>query len=201
MIRVMIVEEMDMLRGALSAILASENDIEVVAQYASDEEAFASTHAHRPDVTVMGVPQCDEDGLAAARKLRERMPQCGILVLTARQTVDGLRHVLSAGLRGFLDQDVPPSHLIEAVRKIAAGDWAIDPVLAVATLHPDRNPLTRRQREVLRLAGAGLPAAEIAKQLFLSPGTVRNYLSAAVRKTDSRTILEAIRRAEQAGWL
>lgn len=201
MIRVMIVEEMDLLRGALAAILASENDIDVVAQYASGEEAVAATHAHRPDVTVMGVPRCDEDGLAMARRLREELPECGILVLTARRTVDGLRRVLSARLRGFLDQDVPPSHMVEAVRKIAAGDWAIDPVLAVATLQPDRNPLTPRQREVLRLAAAGLPAVEIAQQLFLSPGAVRNYRSAAIRRTGSRTLLEAIRRAEQAGWL
>ncbi len=201
MIRVMIVEDIDLVRGALAAVLSHESDIEVVAQLAASDDVLGAGRLHRPDVTVIGVVRCDPAGLRVARELYQQRPEHQVLVLTPQRTAEALRHVLAAGLRGFLDNDAPPSQLVESVRLVATGEWVIDPVLAAATLHQASNPLSARQRDVLRLAAAGMPAAEIARQLYLSPGTVRNYLSAAIRRTGARNLLEAVRYAEQAGWL
>jgi two-component system, NarL family, response regulator DesR len=200
-IRVMVIEDIDLVRGALAAVLASEKDMEVVAQLAWSDDVLAAVRAHKPDVTLIAVARCDPPGLRIPRQIRAELPDNQVLVLTPHRTAEALRHVLDAGLRGFLDNDTPPSHLVESVRRVAAGDWVIDPVLAVAALHADTNPLSQRQRDVLRLAGAGMPAAEIARELYLSPGTVRNYLSAAIRKTGCRNLMEAVRHAERLGWL
>jgi two-component system, NarL family, response regulator DesR len=200
-IRVMIIEDMDLVRGALAAVLSSQQDMAVVAQLSASDDALAAARANKPDVTVVDVARCDPPGLQVARQLHQELPDHQVLVLTPQRTAEAMRHVLDAGLRGFLNNDTPPSQLVESVRRIAAGEWVIDPVLAMAALHAEANPLTARQRDVLRLAGTGVPAAEIARQLFLSPGTVRNYLSAAIRKTGARNLMEAVRHAERAGWL
>jgi two-component system, NarL family, response regulator DesR len=200
-IRAMIVEDIDPVRGALAAVLSSEEDMEVVAQLAASGDVLAAARAHRPDVTVIDVDRSDPEGLRIPRQLREEQPENQVLVLITQRTAEGLRHVLDAGLRGFLDKYTPPSQLVESVRRVAAGDWVIDPVLAVAALHADENPLSPRQRDVLRLVDAGVPVRGIARQLFLSPGTVRNYMSAAVRKTGTRSLMDAVRHAERAGWL
>jgi two-component system, NarL family, response regulator DesR len=197
-IRVMIVEDIDLVRGALAAVLSSEKDLEVVAQLAGSDDVLGAARQHRPEVTVIDVARCDPAGLEIPRRLSD---QGHVLVLTPQRTAEALRQVLDAGLRGFLDKDTPPSELVNSVRRVAAGDWVIDPALAAATLHTRQNPLTPRQREVLRLASAGTPATEIAQHLFLSPGTVRNYLSAAIRNIGARNLLEAIKRAEESGWL
>jgi two-component system, NarL family, response regulator DesR len=200
-IRVMIVEDIDLVRGALAAVLSSEKDIEVVAALAASGDVLAAARKHQPDVTVIDVPRCDPAGLRLPRLLCQELPENRVVVLSPQRTAEALRHVLAAGLRGFLDNDTPPRELVESVRRVAAGEWVIDPVLAAATLHMAPIPLSERQRDVLRLAGAGLPATEIARRLFLSPGTVRNYLSVAIRKTGARNLLEAVRHAEEAGWL
>jgi two-component system response regulator DesR len=201
MIRVMVVEDIDLVRGALAAVLSSEKDLEVVAQLAGTDDVLAAARERKPDVAVIDIARCDPPGLLIPQQLHKELPDCQVLVLTPQRTAEALRHVLGAGLRGFLNNDTPPRQLVESVRRIAAGEWVIDPVLALAALHGEANPLTLRQRDVLRLAGAGVPAAEIARQLFLSPGTVRNYLSAAIRKTGTRNLMEAIRHAERSGWL
>lgn len=201
MIRVMIVEDIDLVRGALAAVLSSEDDMEVVAQLAASGDVLGAARAHRPDVTVIDVARCDPAGLEIPRRLAEERPDNHVLVLTPQRTAEALRHVLDAHLRGFLDRDTPPSELVKSVRLAAAGDWVIDPALAAATLQPKENPLTPRQRQVLKLASAGAPSTEIAQQLYLSPGTVRNYLSAAVRNIGARNLLEAVQRAERSGWL
>jgi two-component system response regulator DesR len=200
-IRIMIVEDIDLVRGALAAVLSSENDMEVVAQLGGSDDVLAAARAYSPDVTVIGVPRCDPAGLRIPRQIHAELPDNQILVLTPHRTAEALRHVLDAGLRGLVDNDAAPSHLVESVRRVAAGEWVIDPDLAVAALHGGSNPLTPRQRDVLRLAGTGMPAAEIARQLYLSPGTVRNYLSTAIRKTGCRNVVEAVRQAERLGWL
>jgi two-component system response regulator DesR len=200
-IRVMIIEDIDLVRGALAAVLSSEKDMEVVAQLAASDDVLAAARAHKPDVTLIAVARCDPPGLQIPRQIRAELPENQVLVLTPHRTAEALRHVLDAGLRGFLNNDTPPSQLTESVRRVAAGEWVIDPVLAVAALHTGTNPLSQRQRDVLRLAGAGMPTAEIARQLYLSPGTVRNYLSVAIRKTGCRNLMEAVRHAERLGWL
>jgi two-component system response regulator DesR len=200
-INVMIVENMDLLRGALAAVLASEDDMDVVAQLALSDDVLAAAREHHPDVVIVDVERCDPDGLALARQVRVEQPDCQVLALTTQRTAEALRHILDARIRGFLDKDTPPSQLVESVRRIASGEWVIDPLLAVAALHPDDNPLTARQREVLRLAADGVPSGEIAQRLFLSAGTVRNYLSAAIRKIGAQNLMEAIHLAKKAGWL
>jgi two-component system response regulator DesR len=200
-IHIMIVENMHLLRGALAAVLASESDLEVIAELAPDDNVLAIARTCRPDVVVIDVERCDPNGLALPRQIRGELPDCQILALTSQRSADALRHVLDAQIRGFLDKDTPPSQLVASVRRIAAGEWVIDPQLAVAALHPDDNPLTARQREVLRLAADGVPSSEIAQRLFLSAGTVRNYLSAAIRKIGAQNLLEAIHLARKSGWL
>jgi two-component system response regulator DesR len=200
-IHIMIVESMHLLRGALAAVLASESDLEVVAELAPDDNVLAIARKCHPDVVVIDVERCDPNGLALPRQIRGELPNCQILALTTQRSSDALRHVLDAQIRGFLNKDTPPRQLVESVRRIAAGEWVIDPLLAVAALHPDDNPLTARQREVLRLAADGFPSSEIAQRLFLSAGTVRNYLSAAIRKIGAQNLLEAIHLARKAGWL
>lgn len=201
-ISVMIVEENDLVRGALAAVLSSAEDIVVVAQLEAGDDPFSAVRKYRPHVTVMDVIRCDPEGLRIPGQLRRLRPGHEVLALCTQRTPEALRHVLDAGLRGFLDKEAPPGQLVESVRRLAAGEWVIDPVLAAATLHvATENPLTARQREVLRLAGGGLPVAEIARRLYLSPGTVRNYLSAAIRKTGTQNLVEAVRHAERVGWL
>lgn len=196
----MIVEEVDLVRGALAAVLSGAEDMRVVAQLGDGDDVLAAAREYQPEVIVIDVARCDPEGLRIARQLRQ--PGTEVLVLCAKRTPEALRHVLAAGLRGFLDKEAPPDQLVESVRRLAAGEWVIDALLAAATLHlAIENPLTPRQRDVLRLAGAGVPPAEIARRLYLSPGTVRNYLSTAIRKTGGRNLLEAVRYAERAGWL
>ena len=128
MIRVMIIEDIDLVRGALAAVLSSEQDMEVVAQLAATSDALAAARARKPDVAVIDVARCDPPGLRIPHQLRKELPDCQVLVLTPQRTPEALRRVLDAGLRGFLNIDTPPSQLVESVRRIAAGEWVIDPV-------------------------------------------------------------------------
>ncbi|HEU5108272.1 MAG TPA: response regulator transcription factor, partial [Micromonosporaceae bacterium] len=152
---------------------------------------------------VVHVDHCDDSDLVLPRRLRAEVPGCEVLVVTAQHTPDALRRVVDAGIRGFLSADTQPATLVDAVRRLAAGERVVDPLLLMAALRNGDvdNPLNARQRDVLRLAGEGLSSQEIAQRLFLSPGTVRNYLSAAIRQTGARTLLEALERARKERWL
>ncbi|MGW4056504.1 response regulator transcription factor [Streptomyces sp. NPDC004779] len=201
MIRILLAEDMHLIRGALVALLGLEPDMEVVAEVARGDAVVPAAVAHRPDVAVLDVEMPGGDGLTAARDLAAVLPECRILILTALGRPEVLRSALSARANGFMLKDAPPDRLADAVRAVAAGEHVIDPKLAAAALLAERSPLTARETDVLRLAADGGELAEIARQLHLSQGTVRNYLGAAVTKLDARNRLDAVRIAREQGWL
>nr|MDT0657545.1 response regulator transcription factor [Micromonospora sp. DSM 115978] len=200
MATIVIVEEVGLLRRALRTVLSSEDDLEVVADVACVEDAFGIARAVRPDVLVVGLGS-GPAGLATLSRLTQQVPDCAVLALTAMPGPDLLQEALRAGVRGFVGKDLPPAALVDQIRAVAKGELVVDPGAAVAALNPSPSPLTDREREVLRVAAEGLPLKEIANRLYLAHGTVRNHLSAVMRKTGTRNRLEAIRRALAEGWI
>lgn len=201
MIRILLAEDMNMVRGALVALLNLEPDLDVVAEVERGDEIVDTALACRPDVAIIDIDLPGLDGLTAAARLRERLPECRTLILTSLGRPGTLRRALSAQVSGYLLKDAPPKHLAGAVRRVAAGQRAIDPQLAVAAWGGAENPLTERENEVLRLAAEGAEASEIARLLHLTTGTVRNYLTAVVTKLNARNRVDAIRIARESGWL
>ena len=197
----MIAEDVRILRDTLVAVLALETDIEVVAELASGDRIVPIAVEQRPNVAVLDIDLPGLDGLSAAAELHERLPQCRVLILTGLGRPGHLRRALAAQVSGFVIKDAPSQELIRAVRRVADGERVIDPQLAVAALEMAENPLSSRELEVLRRHAAGADAAEIAREMFLSYGTVRNYLAAAVTKLAARNRVDAIRIAAEAGWL
>ncbi|MFF4775752.1 response regulator [Microtetraspora fusca] len=202
MINVLLAEDMHLIRGALAALIELEDDMRVVGEVAAGEEAVARGLELRPEVVVLDIQMPGRlDGIAAAEELRARAPECALLMLTSAGRTETLRRALAAGARGFMLKDAPPARLAEAIRRVAAGESVIDPSLAAAAITERPNPLTPREAEVLRRAGEGADLAEIAAGLFLSKGTVRNYLGAIVTKLDARNRLDAVRIAAENGWI
>jgi len=200
-IRVLIAEDMHMIRGALVALLSLEHDIEVVAELDRGDTILEAALRTHPDVAVVDIDLPGLDGLAAAEVLHEQLPDCRTLVLTGLSQPGNLLRALKAHVRGFLLKDAPAERLAEAVRKVMAGERVLDPQLVAAAVETGASPLTDRETEVLRTAQTGLPTDDIATRLHLSPATVRNYLSNAIAKVGGRNRLDAIRIARDAGWL
>lgn len=200
MIRVVVAEDQGMVLGALSALLSLEGDLDVVGQARDGEEALARVRELRPDVLVTDIemPKCS--GLELAARLREEGLPCRVVILTTFARSGYLRRALDVGARGYLLKDAPSSELADAIRRVHGGGRAVDPNLA-AEAWDEPDPLTERERQVLRLAETGLPSAEIARQLKLSEGTVRNYLSEAIAKLGAKGRVEAARTAREKGWL
>ncbi|MET9850560.1 DNA-binding response regulator [Streptomyces ossamyceticus] len=201
MIRILLAEDMHMVRGALVALLALEGDLTVVAEVERGDRIVATALEHQPDVAIIDVDLPGLDGLSAAAQLAQQLPSCRTLILTSLGRPGTLRKALAAQVGGFLLKDAPPDRLADAVRDVAAGKRVIDPQLALAALDNGENPLTPRETEVLRLAADGAEAADIARLLFLSVGTVRNYLTTVVTKLNARNRVDAIRVARESGWL
>ena len=201
MIRVLLAEDQGMMRGALALLLDLEKDIEVVAQLADGEAILGAALASRPDVAVLDIELPGRNGLEAAAELRERLPQCRVLIVTTFGRPGYLRRAMEAGASGFLVKDGPVEELAAAIRRVLAGERVIDPALAAAALSTGPNPLTRREQEVLTAAVDGAMVTDIAGRLHLSPATVRNYLSSAIGKTRTRNRMEAVRAARRNGWL
>lgn len=201
MIRILLAEDQSMVRGALVALLGLEGDIEVVAQVSRGDEVVAAAVASQPDVALLDIEMPGMDGLEAAGSLRDQVPSCRVLILTTFGRPGYLRRAMESGVSGFVIKDAPASELALAIRRVAAGERVIDPGLALAALGEGNNPLTPREREVLAAAARGTSIADIAAALFLSEGTVRNYLSEAIQKLDARNRVEAARIAEEKGWL
>ncbi|MFI7222953.1 DNA-binding response regulator [Nonomuraea angiospora] len=201
MIRVLLAEDLHLIRGALASLLGLEPDIEVVAEAADGDAVLPAALAHRPDVAVLDVQMPGIDGIEAAAALRDRVPGCRVLVLTQLGRPEVLRRALAAGVQGFMLKDAPPADLAAAVRRVHAGERVVDPALAAATIAARANPLSPREVEVLRRAAGGDDLPEIAAALHLTRGTVRNYLGAIVTKLDARNRLDAVRIATEAGWL
>jgi two-component system, NarL family, response regulator DesR len=201
MIRVLLAEDQHMVRGALAALLAFEPDLEVVAQVAAGDKVVPAALQARPDVALLDIEMPGMDGLEAAARLREELPGCRVLMLTTFGRPAYLRQAIEAGASGFLVKDAPAERLADAIRRATSGQRIIDPELAAAALQQGQSPFTPRERDVLEASEDGSPIAEVARRLFLSEGTVRNYLSSAITKTGARNRIEALRLARDKGWI
>ncbi|MGW5717664.1 response regulator transcription factor [Amycolatopsis sp. NPDC003865] len=201
MIKVLLAEDMHMVRGALVALLNLESDIEVVAEVSSGDQILPAAKAARPDVAVIDIDLPGKDGLSAAVEIHESLPDVHTLILTSLGRPGTVRRALDAKVNGFLLKDSPSDKLANAVRSVAIGRRVIDSELALAAWETDDCPLTPREIEILSLAARGRNVADIAAELFLSAGTVRNYLAAVVTKLNARNRVHAIRIATEAEWL
>lgn len=197
----LLADDQVLFRGALSAMLSLESDIEVVAVVGDGDEVVASALRTQPDVALLDVQMARKDGLAAAAELHAALPSCRIVMCTTFGRPGYLTRAMAAGAVGFVVKDVPPEHLLNVVRRVHAGLRVVDPALAMESLSSGASPLTDREAEVLKVAVGGGTIAEIAKSLHLSEGTVRNYLSSAIGKTGAGTRAEAARIADDLGWL
>ncbi|GAA4709750.1 response regulator transcription factor [Phytohabitans rumicis] len=201
MIRLLLADDQALVRGALAALLSMEADLEVVAEVGRGDEVVEAARRTRPDVALLDVEMPGLDGLAATAALRVALPACKVLVVTTFGRPGYLRRAMAAGASGFVVKDTPARQLADAVRRVAAGLRVVDPGLAAESLASGDGPLTQREADVLRAARDGGTIADIAAALGLSEGTVRNHLSSAIGKTGARTRAEAVRLADQGGWL
>ncbi|WP_091289380.1 response regulator transcription factor [Amycolatopsis xylanica] len=201
MIRILLAEDMHMVRGALVALINLESDLRVVAEVASGDQILRAAKECNPDVAIIDIDLPGKDGLTAAVELYEHLPSCQTLILTSLGRPGTVRRALDAKVKGFLLKDAPSNKLANAVRSVAMGQRVIDSDLALAAWEADDCPLTPREIEILRLAARGRTVSDIAAELFLSSGTVRNYLATVVTKLNARNRVDAIRIATEAEWL
>ena len=201
MIRVLLAEDQTMVREALASLLALEEDIEVVAQVGRGDQVIAAARAQRPDVALLDIEMPGATGLDAAGLLRAELPATRVVILTTFSRPGYLRRAMEQGASGFLLKDAPASELAAALRRVVAGERIVDPGLAAAALVEGDSPLTAREHEVLDAARRYGTVAELAAALHLSPGTTRNHLSAIMGKLGAHSRIEAIRVAEEKGWL
>lgn len=200
-IRLLLADDQALVRGALSALLSLEPDLEVVVEVGRGDEVLDAVLEHQVDVALLDVEMPGLDGLSAARLLHERVPGCRVLMVTTFGRPGYLKQAMAAGASGFVVKDTPAKQLADAVRRVAQGLRVVDPGLAADSLTQGDSPLTGRETDVLRAAADGGTVADIAAALFLSEGTVRNHLSSAIGKTGARTRAEAVRVAVDNGWL
>ncbi|MEV0383582.1 response regulator transcription factor [Nonomuraea sp. NPDC050643] len=197
MIRVLIADDQDLVRGGLAALLGLEEDIEVVAEAGRGDLVVAAVEEHDPDVILLDIEMPGLSGLEVA----ERLPGRRVIIVTTFGRPGYISRALAAGVAGYVVKDAPAAEPAAAVRKVMAGERVIDPKLALSALTTRPSPLTQREAEVLRVATGEATVADIARRLFLTEGTVRNYLSSAIGKTGARNRAEAVRVAEERGWL
>jgi two-component system response regulator DesR len=200
-ISLLLADDQALVRGALAALLDLEPDLHVVAEVGSGDAVVAAATEHQPDVALLDVEMPGMDGIEATRALKAARPQTRVLIVTTFGRPGYLRRALQAGADGFVVKDTPAKQLADAVRRVHAGLRVVDPALAADSLATGESPLTARESDVLRAARDGSSVASIAGRLFLSEGTVRNHLSAAIGKTGSSNRAEAVRTADQNGWL
>jgi two-component system response regulator DesR len=200
-VRVLLAEDQSMVREALATLLGLEDDLDVVAQVARGDEVLAAAREHAVDVALLDIEMPGMGGLEAAAALRKALPRVKVVIVTTFGRPGYLRRAMESGADAFLVKDAPASQLAEAVRRVLRGERVIDPVLAAAALAEGADPLTPRERDVLRAAADGAANAEVARALHLSEGTVRNYLSTAIQKTAARNRADAVRIARDKGWL
>lgn len=200
-IRILLAEDQAMVRGALTALLRLEEDIEVVAEVSQGDQVLAAAVKSQPDVALLDVEMPGGDGLSAARTLHKNLPSCRIVILTTFGRSGYLRRAMESGAVGFLLKDAPADQLAVAIRRVMAGERVVDPDLALSALSDGDNPLTPRECDVLRASLNGASIADIATQLYLSDGTVRNHISTAIQKLSTRNRMEAAHLAKEKGWL
>ena len=200
MIRVAIAEDQGLVRDALAQLLSREADFTIVGEAATGTEALALAE-RQPDIMLLDVEMPEMDGIAACRQILARYPNIRVVMLTTFARPGALRQALAAGARGFLLKDDPVTVLAEKLRAVAEGERSVDAELAISAMVAGQSPLTPRETEILRAAANGCSAAAIARQLFLSEGTVRNYLSVIIQKLGVENRIQAFHRAEDNGWL
>ncbi|GAB1691791.1 response regulator [Krasilnikovia sp. M28-CT-15] len=201
MIRLLLADDQALVRGAMAALLDMEPDLSVVAEVGRGDEVLTAARTHQADVALLDVEMPGLDGVSAARELHRQLPGCKVLMVTTFGRAGYLRQAMAAGAAGFIVKDTPARQLADAVRRVHRGLRVVDPALAAQSLANGDSPLTERETDVLRAARTGGTVADIARQLHLSEGTVRNHLSAAIGKTGTRTRAEAVLMAEDNGWL
>ncbi|QLH27125.1 response regulator transcription factor [Streptomyces sp. Rer75] len=197
----LLADDEHLIRGALAALLSLEDDLLVVAEAASGPEALAMARAHRPDVAVLDLQMPGTDGVGVAAALRSELPDCRTMIVTSHGKPGHLKRALEAGARGFVPKTASAQQLAEIIRAVHGGSRYVDPDLAADAISAGDSPLTARETELLDLAADGASVAEIARRAALSPGTVRNYLSAAAAKLHAENRHAAVRRARERGWL
>jgi two-component system, NarL family, response regulator DesR len=200
-IRLLLADDQALVRGAIASLLDLEDDLEVVAQVGRGDEVVAAARAAGADVALLDVEMPGLDGIGAARALRTEFPSCRALIVTTFGRPGYVRLALEAGASGFVVKDTPSGQLADAVRRVAAGQRVVDPALAAESLAAGPSPLSSRETDVLIAIRQGNSSAEVASQLHLSEGTVRNHLSSAIGKTSARNASEAARIAAENGWL
>jgi two-component system response regulator DesR len=200
-IRLLLADDQALVREALRALLELQEDFEVVASVGRGDEVVAAAREYPIDVALLDIEMPGLDGLAAAAVLSTQLPDVRVIILTTFGRAGYLRRAMEAGAVGFVVKDAPADALADAIRRVMAGERVVDPALAAATLAAGESPLSARERDVLIAARSGATVAEIAGKLYLSEGTVRNYLSAAGTKTAARNRMEALRIADERGWL
>ncbi len=200
-IRILLADDQSLVRGALAALLDLEPDLTVVAEVSRGDEVVEAARTSQPDVALLDVEMPGMDGVSAARALLDAMPRCKVVMVTTFGRPGYLRKAMAAGAHGFVVKDTPARQLADAVRRAHSGLRVVDPNLAADSLAQGESPLTERESDVLRAATDGGTVADIARELSLSEGTVRNHLSSAIGKTGARTRAEAVRVAVENGWL
>ena len=201
MIRILLADDENLIRDALAGLLGLEDDIEVIAQAASGPEAVAAGRKYRPDVAVLDLQMPGLDGIKVAQQLAADVPGCRAVIVTSHGRPGYLKRALAAGVCGFLPKTVSGRVLADVVRQVHGGGRYVDPELAAEAISAGDTPLTPREADVLELAADGTPVEEIAQRAHLSPGTVRNYLSAAALKLGAANRHEAVRVARRHGWI
>jgi two-component system response regulator DesR len=200
-IRLLLADDQALVRGALAALLDLESDLTVVAQVGRGDEVLDAARAHDAQVALLDVEMPGMDGLAAARELKQKHPQCRSLIVTTFGRPGYLKRAMESGASGFVVKDTPAAQLADAVRRVASGLRVVDPALAAESLASGDSPLTERETDVLRVVQRGGSVADIARELHLSEGTVRNHLSSAIGKTGARNRSDAASVASTQGWL
>ena len=201
MIRLLIADDQALVRGALSALLGLEPDIEVVAEVGRGDQVVDAAVSASADVALLDIEMPGMDGIAAASALRGALPSCRALIVTTFGRPGYLTRAMRAGASGFVVKDTPAAKLADAVRRVSQGLKVVDPALAADSLAQGESPLTARETDVLAVARTGGSIADIARMLHLSEGTVRNHLSSAIGKTGARNRADAVRVADENGWL
>jgi len=201
MIRMLLADDENLIRSALAVLLGLEDDLQVVAEAASGDEALAMARRHSPDIAVLDLQMPGLDGIAVADILRREQPHCASIIVTSHGRPGHLKRALAAGVRGFLPKTVSAHVLADVVRTVSAGGRYIDPELAAEAISAGDSPLTPREADVLELAADGIPVDEIARRAALSPGTVRNYLSSAATKLGAANRHQAVTTARTHGWI
>ena len=201
MVRIVLAEDVALLRQAMRELLELRGDITVVAEVSAGDQVAAAVAAHEADVAVLDIELPGLDGISAAAEVARTSPRCKVLILTGLARPALLRRALDAGAAGFLTKDLEPDTLADAILRIAAGEQVVDPKLALAALRQGPSPLRPREADVLRAAATGAEVDEIAVRLALSAGTVRNYLTECIAKLDARNRVDAIRIATEAGLI